>query len=172
MSELTDDAGYRNCTTPLAGLAGISGCLLGRSGVPSNVGFLRSLRVSGAIAFSRPMTFPESKPRCVRPATFRSLLPRRSPVPAKRTMPDLQPPILVIHRNAVMRLKQLGDLMGIRGIGREVRAGRLRVHKIANRYYCLGSDILHWIEQAPAFGRCDPFETNGVHIGVETKTPG
>jgi hypothetical protein len=94
-------------------------------------------------------------------------------VPAKRrTEPELPPEIFVIEPTAVMRLSALGRLMGIRGIFREVRCGRLRVHRIANRYFVLGSDVLRWLESAPAFGRSERLETNGVHQSVETKTPG
>jgi hypothetical protein len=82
-------------------------------------------------------------------------------VPRQRTSPETLPEIFVVPPNGVMRLATVGKLMGIRGIGREVRAGRLRVHKIANRYYCLGCDILEWIQGAPSFGRGEHMRTNG-----------
>jgi hypothetical protein len=70
---------------------------------------------------------------------------------------------VIIPRRGVIRLKQLGELLGIRGIEREVRCKRLRVHKVANKYYCLGSDVWRWLEEAPAHGRRERVESNGVH---------
>jgi hypothetical protein len=69
----------------------------------------------------------------------------------------------VVEPNAVMRVHTLARKMGIKNLSREVRTGRLRVHRIANRYYALGSDILKWIENAPSNGRSQRIEANGVH---------
>ncbi len=64
----------------------------------------------------------------------------------KRTEQATEAPI--IHTQAVYSLSHLRSLLGLAAstLKAERRAGRLRVGRRGNRYFCLGSWVLEWLE--------------------------
>ena len=64
----------------------------------------------------------------------------------QRTEPATEAPI--IHREAVYSLSHLRSLLGlaVSTIKAERRAGRLRVGRRGNKYFCLGKWVLEWLE--------------------------
>jgi hypothetical protein len=62
--------------------------------------------------------------------------------------PEIKRPIHVVDPRAVYSRDQAREALGLRenSLGREIRAGRLRVAKRCGRYFILGSWILDWLE--------------------------